>query len=71
MKNELLPGLTLLSRDGRMHPTPGVELSRNPAPFRFRGGDKIFQHPIDRVLVKDTDVAVGQDITLQGFQLEH
>jgi hypothetical protein len=46
-----------------------MELSPDGASDRSGRADKVFEDAIDRILVEDPDISIGQDIALQRFQL--
>jgi hypothetical protein len=55
--------------DGR-DSTAGTEVSLDDSPYRIAGLHDVFQYPVDYVLLKDAEIAVGEQIFLQGLQLE-
>ena len=55
--------------DGR-DSAAGTEISLDDGPYRITGLHDVFQYPVDYVLLKDTEVAVSEQIFLQRLQLE-
>src|SRR5579885_1680739 len=50
--------------------TTGREFAADKAPLRMDRLNNVAQHTIDGVFVEDTEVAVSQQIHLQGFELQ-
>src|SRR5579864_2878634 len=48
----------------------GGEFTADEAADRFRGGDDIAQHAIDGILVKNSKIAISEEIHFQGFEFE-
>ena len=47
-----------------------VKVSDNFCPPRLAGFNKIFQHLIHDVLMKDTDISIKKEVLLQRFQFD-
>src|SRR5579872_2464823 len=48
----------------------GGEFAADEAGDWFRGGDDIAQHAIDGIFVKNSKIAIGEEIHFQGFEFE-
>src|SRR5688572_4769861 len=53
-----------------LHSPTNCEFAPNCCPDRVAGGDYISENTINRVLVKDAQVAVTENVVLEGLQLQ-
>jgi hypothetical protein len=54
----------------RRNPTPRTEVPLHLCPHRLRPAHYIFEHAVDDVLLKDTEVAVALQVLLERLQFE-
>src|SRR5713101_5073698 len=73
-----LPRAPLLARadrgpageDGGGEATAGGEFAANDAPFGADGGDDVAENFVDGVFVEDAEVAIGEEIHFERFELD-
>lgn len=62
--------LRVAGPDDGVHAAPRPELSRDLHLLRTAGGDKIIEDPVHRFLVEDAPLPVGEEVILEGLELE-
>src|SRR5437868_8613973 len=67
---QLRLGTRIARFDHRPDAAPGTEITFNDCPNGFRGAHYIFQYLVYDVLLKDAEVAIGEEVFLQGLQFE-
>ena len=58
------------SEDGGGEAAAGGEFAADDAPLGADGGDDVVENLVDGVFVEDAEVAIGEEIHFQGFELD-